>query len=83
MFAIGYKILLTKIYGIYKLFVFIQLKYNNYNFYWIKTNNLYIPYILVNNILYPIANMHIHSKELYKFLSNNPLEDKFITKNVE
>lgn len=55
------------------------IKYNHYVFYWIKNNNnLYIPHIVVNNKLIQIINLHIHSKELYKFMANNPLENKYI-----
>jgi hypothetical protein len=54
------------------------VKYNNYNFYWILDNNLYIPHIKINNKLFPIFNLHIHSKKLFNFKADNPLEDKFI-----
>jgi hypothetical protein len=54
------------------------IKYNNYKFYWIKSNNLYKPYILINLKLIPIINLHIHSKLLQYFLSDNPVENKFI-----
>jgi hypothetical protein len=55
------------------------IKYNNYKFYWIKEiNNLYIPHIEINNKIYKINNLHIHSKELYKFMANNPIENKYI-----
>jgi hypothetical protein len=54
------------------------IKYNNYEFKWIKENDLYKPYVIINNKLIQIINLHIHSKELYKFLSNNPIENKYI-----
>jgi hypothetical protein len=56
------------------------IKYNNYKFFWIKKNNLYIPHISINNNFIKIINLHIHSKELYKFMADDPLEDKFIIK---
>lgn len=55
-----------------------MIKYNNFSFYWIKENGLYKPFILVGNRLIKIINLHIHSKELYNFLSDNPLETKYI-----
>ena len=54
------------------------IKYNNYTFHWIKCNELYKPYILINSQYIPINNLHIHSKELYNFLADNPLENKLI-----
>ena len=56
------------------------IKFNNYNFYWKKDNNLWNPYIEKNNNFYKILNIHVHSKFLNKFLSDNPVENKFITK---
>jgi len=56
------------------------IKYDVYKFVWIKTNSLYIPHIIINDNLIRINNLHIHSKDLYKFLAINPIEDKFITK---
>jgi hypothetical protein len=50
------------------------IKYNNFKFYWIKENNLYKPFILINNNLIKIINLHIHSKQLQNFLSDNPIE---------
>lgn len=50
------------------------IKYNNYKFYWVKENNLYNPFILINNKLIKIINLHIHSKQLQNFLSDNPHE---------
>ncbi len=54
------------------------IKYNNYSFYWIKNNNLYVPYLIVDKKLIKIVNLHIHSKDLYKFMANQPLENKYI-----
>ena len=62
------------------------VKYNNFKFQWIQENNLYKPYLLYfdnisnQDIKIPIINLHIHSKELFKFMSNNPLETKYIEK---
>lgn len=56
------------------------IKFNNYKFYWKKDNNLWNPYIEKNNNLYKIINIHVHSKLLNKFLSDNPIENKLITK---
>ncbi len=54
------------------------IKYNDFSFYWVYKNGLYKPFILVENKLIQIINLHIHSKELYKFLSDNPIENKYI-----
>ena len=54
------------------------IKFDNYNFYWKKINELYYPFIEVNGNLIQIFNLHIHSKKLHNFLSNNPIEDKNI-----
>jgi len=58
------------------------ITYNNYKFYWKKINNLWNPYIEINNKLVKITNLHIHSKCLDKFLSDNPEENEFISKNI-
>jgi len=57
------------------------IKYNIYKFYWKKINDLWDPYIEINNNLIKITNLHIHSKFLDKFLSDNPEENKFISKD--
>jgi hypothetical protein len=54
------------------------VKYNNFNFYWIKKDNLYRPCVYIYSKYVPIINLHIHSKELYKFMGDNPIEDKLI-----
>jgi hypothetical protein len=54
------------------------IKYNNFKFYWIKENNLYKPFILINNNLIKIINLHIHSKQLQNFLSDNPIESNYL-----
>lgn len=56
------------------------VKFNNYKFYWKKINELWNPYIEINNNLVKINNLHIHSKELEKFLSANPEENRLISK---
>jgi len=66
------------------------IKYNEYTFFWIRkpfdfyddsrTNYLFIPHLVVNNNLIRINNLHIHSKDLHKFIADNPLEDKLIKK---
>lgn len=59
------------------------IKYNNYSFYWIQEdNNNYAPYIAINNKLVKIINLHIHSKDLNRFQTKNPLEDKYIKKII-
>ena len=45
------------------------VKYNKYKFKWIKKGRQKCPYIEVNGRLIPINNLHIHSKNLKKFLS--------------
>ena len=48
------------------------VKYNNYEFKWITYNNGYkIPYIIIDNDEIPILNLHIHSKNLSKFMIDN------------
>ena len=43
--------------------------YSVYKFIWKKNeNNLVVPYILINDVEYPIINLHIHSKNLKKFV---------------
>uniref|UniRef100_A0A6C0JU45 Uncharacterized protein n=1 Tax=viral metagenome TaxID=1070528 RepID=A0A6C0JU45_9ZZZZ len=63
--------------------------YHKHKFYWVKKDNLYVPHILVplstsNNLkgqLIPIANLHIHHKNLECFMADDPKEDsKFITR---
>jgi len=54
--------------------------YSKYNFIWKYNNsiNLYQPYIIIDNIEIPIVNLHIHCKQLNRFLSTNPIENKLI-----
>ena len=56
------------------------IKYNIYKFLWIKINTLYIPHVIIDNNFIRINTLHIHSKDLDRFLAINPIEDKFITK---
>lgn len=44
------------------------IKYNNYDFTWLDIENKKRPFIQINNTLYPIFNLHIHSKNLFKFM---------------
>ena len=44
------------------------IKYNIYTFKWIKKGKYKFPHIQINNKLIPINNLHIHSKNLKKFL---------------
>jgi len=57
-----------------------SIKFNNYNFYWIKINNLWNPYVEINNNLVKINNLHIHCKLLENFMSDNPKENRCISK---
>lgn len=45
-------------------------KYNIYQFEWINENNLWIPYLVIDSKYYRICNLHIHCKNLKKFMSN-------------
>ena len=44
------------------------IKYNKYNFIWEIENNIKKPYLVINNVKFPIFNLHIHSKNLLKFM---------------
>lgn len=59
------------------------IKFNNYKFYWKKINELWNPYIEINNKLIKINNLHIHSKSLENFLSDNPNENMLILKDID
>lgn len=55
------------------------IKYNNCDFYWIiNDQGLYQPYLYFNRNYVQIINLHIHSKNLNKFMADNPKETKFI-----
>jgi hypothetical protein len=56
------------------------IKINNYKFYWKKINDLWNPYIKINNNLVKINNLHIHCKLLENFMSDNPIENRCISK---
>lgn len=57
------------------------IKYNNNTFFWVLEDGLYAPYILINNCIIKVINLHIHSKQLDQFMSNNPKEELLIKKN--
>jgi hypothetical protein len=44
------------------------IKYNKYNFIWEIENNIKKPYLVINKLKFPIFNLHIHSKNLLKFM---------------
>lgn len=44
------------------------IDYSKYTFIWKTENDKKFPYIVVNNNEYPIVNLHIHCKELKKFI---------------
>jgi hypothetical protein len=57
-------------------------KYDKYPFYWIcdKSTNLWCPWIEIDGKLVKIVNLHLHGKMLHEFMSNNPIECKYIRK---
>ena len=55
------------------------IKYNNFNFFWIiNDKGLYQPHLYVNGNYIQIINLHIHSKNLSRFMADNPKETKLI-----
>jgi len=55
------------------------IKYNNITFNWIiNENRLYQPFINIDGKYIQIINLHIHSKDLKRFLANDPKETKLI-----
>ena len=44
------------------------IKYNLYKIEWLNINNIRRPFIQINNRLIPIFNLHIHCKNLLKFI---------------
>jgi len=56
------------------------IKYNHNIFYWVLEDGLYAPHILINNRVIKVINLHIHSKQLNQFMSNNPKEELLIKK---
>jgi hypothetical protein len=47
------------------------IKYNKYNFVWKIIDGIKKPFIVIDNIEYPIFNLHIHSKNLKRFIDYN------------
>lgn len=46
---------------------------SHFSYIWKKDNEgRFVPYIILNDEQFPIANLHIHSKKLKKFASDNP-----------
>jgi hypothetical protein len=43
------------------------IKYNNYSFHRKEHENIARPFIMINGVLFPIFNLHIHSKKLEDF----------------
>ncbi len=59
------------------------VNYSKYTFQW-KFNNellLFQPIILINNNEVLISNLHIHSKQVHRFMSMNPIEHKYIVRD--
>jgi hypothetical protein len=56
------------------------VKYNLYKFVWIQNDQkLNVPHLVYDdNVSVPIVNLHIHSKELFRFMADNPLEQEYI-----
>ena len=44
------------------------IKYNNYTFKWIKEDKFKLPYIIIDDKLILVNNLHIHCKNLKKFI---------------
>lgn len=44
------------------------IKYNKYNLIWEYNDNIKKPFIIINDMKIPIFNLHIHSKNLKKFM---------------
>ena len=44
------------------------VKYNNYTFYWIVINEIKKPFIQIDGNMIPIFNLHVHCKNLNKFV---------------
>ena len=49
------------------------IKYNNHSFHYRIINEIARPFIMVQDVLYPIFNLHIHSKNLHTFASSDGL----------
>jgi hypothetical protein len=59
------------------------IKYNSFVMYWIKDVDLFIPHIEINGKLYRINNLHIHCKQLCKFMANDPIEETYMLKRKD
>lgn len=59
------------------------VKYNHVIFKWFISGGLYRPYLEYNYRLYPVNNLHIHSKKLNTFMAQDPSEVKLIRKPRE
>jgi hypothetical protein len=58
------------------------IDYSKYTFHWIQNlQGLQIPNICIGGIDYPVLGLHIHSKNLKNFMSDDPLEDRLINKH--
>jgi hypothetical protein len=57
-----------------------DVKYNVYRFHWLYQNNLWVPYLFDKENRIRINTLHIHSKQLNKFSSISPMENKYISK---
>jgi hypothetical protein len=44
------------------------IKYNAYEILWVSYKSIIKPFIKINDVLYPVFNLHIHCKNLKKFL---------------
>ncbi len=47
------------------------IKYDKYKIYFENENNISKPFLEIENITYPIFNLHIHSKNLKKYMNND------------
>lgn len=54
--------------------------YHHHNFFWIKIDGLYVPHLEKNGRLIPIANLHVHCKEVKNFMADDPKECGLIKK---
>jgi hypothetical protein len=55
-------------------------QFHYYPFYWLKnkSDNLWCPWVEINGRLVKIINLHLHCKHLNRFMSDNPIECKYI-----
>ena len=55
---------------------FCLIKYNVYTIHWFSHDNIIKPFIKINDVLYPVFNLHIHCKNLKKFMcEDNTIEE--------